>query len=148
MISGVAQPEPFGVAAIITDRLGRVLMHLRDDHPGIAWPGYWSLPSGLAELGETPAEAMSRELHEETSLSIALTQRLEHPKDAEGDRVVFFTGSWDGDPTKIPLTEGVKLEFFSLAGLADLRVPPFVALALRQLQNRGLLGGGVGVVGF
>lgn len=141
MVSAVPQDETFGVAVILTDRLGRVLMHLRDDVPGIAWPGYWSLPSGLADPGETPAEAMSRELREETGLSLSLTQRLEHPPGPDGDRVVFFTGSWHGDPATIPLTEGVKLEFYPPAGLAGLRVPPFVTEALRRLQDMGLLGG-------
>ncbi|MEU8118997.1 NUDIX domain-containing protein [Spirillospora sp. NPDC049024] len=144
MGGGDLRDEPFGVAAIITDGLGRILMHLRDDLPGIAWPGYWSLPSGLAEPGETPAEAMSRELQEETGLSIALTQRLEFPKDSEGDRVVFFTGFWHGDPATIPLTEGVKLEFCSLPRLAGLRVPPFVIQALQRLRGQGLLGGEAG----
>ncbi|GAA4379110.1 NUDIX domain-containing protein [Actinomadura verrucosospora] len=129
------------MAVILTDRLGRVLMHLRDDLPGIAWPGYWSLPSGLAEPGETPAEAMARELREETGLRLPLTQRLDSPPGPDGDRVVFFTGSWHGDPATLPLTEGVKLEFYSLSGLAGLRVPPFVTEALQQLRASGLLGG-------
>ncbi|MEU4828502.1 NUDIX domain-containing protein [Actinomadura citrea] len=131
---------------ILTDRLGQILMHLRDDLPEIAWPGYWSLPSGLAEPGETPAEAMSRELREETGLSLPLTQRLDVPSGPDGDRVVFFTGSWHGDPATIPLTEGVKLEFYPLPGLAGLRVPPFVIQALQQLHDRGLLGGAAGAV--
>lgn len=146
MASAGPQDEPYGVAVILTDRLCRILMHLRDDLPGIAWPGYWSLPSGLAEPGETPAEAMSRELREETGLSLPLTQRLEFPPGPDGDRVVFFTGFWHGDPATIPLTEGVKLEFYPLPSLAGLRVPPFVTQAFQQLQDMGLLGGAAGVV--
>lgn len=77
--------EPFMVAAIISGRQEEILLHLRDDAPGIAWPGYWPLPSGLAEPGETPADAMARELDEETGPKMPLTQRLEFPKDSEGD---------------------------------------------------------------
>ncbi|WP_233617826.1 NUDIX hydrolase [Actinomadura sp. WAC 06369] len=133
------QMEPFGVAVIIANRFGQILMHLRDDIPGIAWPGYWSLPSGLAEPGETPAEAVVRELAEETGLTIPLTQRLEFPKCSEGDRVVVFTGSWDGDPATLNLTEGVGLAFYAPEDLVGMLVPPWVMQAIEQLRDGGVL---------
>jgi 8-oxo-dGTP diphosphatase len=131
--------EPYGVAAIITNRRGEILMHLRDDIPGIAWPGYWSLPSGLAERGETPAEAMAREMVEENGLTIPMVQRLEFPARPEGDRVVIFTGRWDGDPATLDLTEGVELRFTAPASLSELLVPPWVMQAVQRLQDDGLL---------
>ena len=59
--------RPFvGVGAVI-QRAGKVLLILRR-HPPNA--GLWSLPGGLIELGETPAEAIEREVKEETGLRI------------------------------------------------------------------------------
>lgn len=40
-------------------------MQLRDDIPGILYPGHWGLFGGHMESGETPAEAVERELLEE-----------------------------------------------------------------------------------
>lgn len=50
-----------GVAALVHDSSGRLLLQRKSD-------GYWSLPAGAIEPGETPEEAMRRELLEETGL--------------------------------------------------------------------------------
>ena len=44
-----------GVAAIIRDEAGRVLLQKRSDD------GTWSLPAGAIDPGETPAQAVVRE---------------------------------------------------------------------------------------
>lgn len=48
----------------------RLLVMRRDDTPTIQWPGYWDLPGGGAEPGETPMECALREVAEETGLII------------------------------------------------------------------------------
>ena len=50
---------------------GRVLLQLRDDIEGIVAPGRWGLFGGEIEAGESPVEAASRELEEETGLAFA-----------------------------------------------------------------------------
>ena len=47
----------------------RFLMQLRDDIPGIAFPGSWGLFGGHLEPGEAPDTALIRELQEEISFS-------------------------------------------------------------------------------
>jgi len=44
---------------------------LRDDKPGIPYPGHWGLFGGHLELGETPEEGLKRELLEEIDYEIA-----------------------------------------------------------------------------
>jgi 8-oxo-dGTP diphosphatase len=61
-----AAPIEVGVA-IVADEAGRVLMVER--RPEQLSPGFWELPGGKIEPGETPAAAALRELHEETGLS-------------------------------------------------------------------------------
>ncbi|MCP2339261.1 NUDIX domain-containing protein [Actinomadura rupiterrae] len=126
----------FGVAVVVLSSAGQVLLHLRDDDPEIAWPGHWSLISGLAEPGETPLQAMERELAEETGLALPLTQQLEYPPGPDGGGVVVFTARWDGDAAALPLTEGVRLQWHPPDAVKVLRVPPWVHHAVLALTLR------------
>ncbi|MGB5134396.1 MAG: NUDIX hydrolase [Prochlorococcaceae cyanobacterium] len=53
------------VALAMLHREGRWLMQLRDDIPGIVAPGCWGLFGGHLDPGETPEQALRRELLEE-----------------------------------------------------------------------------------
>jgi 8-oxo-dGTP diphosphatase len=52
---------------------GRVLLQQRDDKPTIPYPGCWTFFGGALEAGETPDEAIRRELLEELNLEQPLT---------------------------------------------------------------------------
>ncbi|GAA1970046.1 NUDIX hydrolase [Amycolatopsis minnesotensis] len=61
-------PEPVRcVGGIVHDGDGRLLLVLRANDPG---RGKWSLPGGKVERGETDAEAVIREMSEETGLLV------------------------------------------------------------------------------
>jgi ADP-ribose pyrophosphatase YjhB (NUDIX family) len=51
----------------VTDGQGRLLMIKRGHEPGA---GLWSIPGGRIEPGETDAEALVREMFEETGLAV------------------------------------------------------------------------------
>ncbi|WP_225323175.1 NUDIX hydrolase [Synechococcus sp. RSCCF101] len=53
------------VALAMLQRQGCWLMQLRDDVPGIVAPGCWGLFGGHLDPGETPEQAIRRELLEE-----------------------------------------------------------------------------------
>ena len=55
------------VGAVVTDAQGRLLMIKRGHEPGA---GLWSIPGGRIEPGETDAEALVREMLEETNLTV------------------------------------------------------------------------------
>jgi 8-oxo-dGTP diphosphatase len=55
------------VGAVIMDDKGRLLLIKRGHEPGA---GLWSLPGGRIEPGETDAEALAREMREETGLEV------------------------------------------------------------------------------
>ncbi len=52
------------VSAIIVDRRGRLLLQQRSDG------GQWGLPGGSVEIGESVADAVVREVREETGLTV------------------------------------------------------------------------------
>ena len=55
------------VGAVIKDGQGRLLLIKRGHEPGA---GLWSIPGGRIEAGETDAEALVREMQEETGLVV------------------------------------------------------------------------------
>jgi 8-oxo-dGTP diphosphatase len=55
------------VGAVIKDDQGRLLLIKRGHEPGA---GLWSLPGGRIEPGETDAQALVREMREETGLEV------------------------------------------------------------------------------
>lgn len=74
----------------------RLLCYLRDDKPGLRWPGHWDLPGGGREGDETAEACLLRELHEEFGLILPparLEIRLDVPAmDDPGMAAVFFAG--------------------------------------------------------
>jgi 8-oxo-dGTP diphosphatase len=55
-----------GVSAVVRDHTGRLLLARRSDN------GRWSLPAGLIDPGEQPADAVLREVYEETGVHVAI----------------------------------------------------------------------------
>jgi 8-oxo-dGTP diphosphatase len=67
------------VGAVVTDAEGRLLMIKRGHEPAA---GLWSIPGGRIEPGETDAEALVREMLEETGLTVEpdrLLGRVQRP---------------------------------------------------------------------
>jgi len=89
-------------AAVIHDAAGRFLLAQRP--PGKAFEGYWEFPGGKVESGESAADAMRRELHEELGIDVEgdaaypwLTRDFEYPHVSV--RLRFFRiYRWRGEP--------------------------------------------------
>ena len=62
------------VCGVIADPAGRYLACLRkaDGHLG----GLWEFPGGKVEAGETPGEALARELREELGVEVAVGEKM------------------------------------------------------------------------
>ncbi|RJL32193.1 NUDIX domain-containing protein [Bailinhaonella thermotolerans] len=59
-----------GGSAVVVDGQGRVLLHRRRDS------GLWALPGGVMDVGETIAEAVAREVAEETGISVEIVRLI------------------------------------------------------------------------
>lgn len=102
-----------GVNAVIQDDDGRVLMALRDRPP------IWNLPGGSVEPGETPWDAVAREVREEVGLDVAVTRLAGvYDRSPDGDPVLVFTCRvLAGEPGTS--AEAVQVQWFDPAQLPD-----------------------------
>ncbi|MER7481342.1 NUDIX domain-containing protein [Streptomyces sp. NPDC126510] len=126
-------PDPTQTAALLVNRQGQYLLHLRDAHKPISDPGTWSLPGGAREGAETPEEAIARELLEETGLRIDGLV----PYTVFQNHITVFLGRWDGDPSRLPVTEGIMFAFFDAATTAQLTMAPWAADVIARHQADG-----------
>jgi 8-oxo-dGTP diphosphatase len=62
------------VAGILHDRQGRILLTQRP--PGKHLAGLWEFPGGKCEPGESPQDALRRELHEEIGIDVSAMRRI------------------------------------------------------------------------
>lgn len=115
------------VAAVLRDERGRVLLQ-RGHH------GEWSLPAGAVEPGESPAQAVAREVHEETGLEVRVDRvlgvvggaayRITYPN---GDRVEYVVTVFECTRVAGQLIESndetAALEWFAPEQMPALAVP-------------------------
>jgi 8-oxo-dGTP diphosphatase len=81
------QPLILVVAAALVDADGRVLIAQRPEGKSMA--GLWEFPGGKIEAGESPDEALIRELREE--LGIAVKQACLAPSHSPRTAIRTFT---------------------------------------------------------
>ena len=55
---------------ILENNEGKILLQLRDDKPNLPYPGCWGTFGGQIEEGETPEEAIGREIKEELNYEL------------------------------------------------------------------------------
>ncbi|ARH90111.1 MULTISPECIES: NUDIX domain-containing protein [Streptomyces] len=131
-------PAPTGTAAMLVNDAGQYLLHLRDaNKPEICDPGTWSLIGGGPEPGESPHEAITRELWEEARLSIPDLVPFALLEDRRPDGVTkghiqIYLGHWNGDAAALPLTEGIMLHWFDAHVMPRLTMCPWAEQVILQ----------------
>jgi mutator protein MutT len=125
-----------GVAAIVTGLLRRggrgLLVHRA---PTRRWyPDCWDLPGGHIEDGETPDNALRRELAEE----LGVVATVNGPPDANFRSPTFRMAAWvidhwEGEPTNLELAEHDAIAWMSFQETATLKLAhPGLATLLRD----------------
>ncbi|MGX5712953.1 (deoxy)nucleoside triphosphate pyrophosphohydrolase [Sphingopyxis terrae subsp. ummariensis] len=90
------------VAAALVDRDGRLLVQQRPE--GASMAGLWEFPGGKREVGETPEQALVRELAEELAIDVdhSCLAPACFASDMLGDRhlllLLYVCRKWRGTP--------------------------------------------------
>lgn len=126
------------VCALLILENKKYFMQLRDDKPGIFYPGHWGLFGGGVEYGEEPEEAINRELMEEIGLKnkqLNYFMRADYDFTNIGDRpryrIFFEINISKEDINTFNLTEGMEMRAFTASELlTSFPVVPYDAFAI------------------
>lgn len=131
------------VSAILVNGRGEVLLQLRDHRAGMLWPGHWTIPGGHVEAGESPDDAIRREMIEEMELG-DLSLRLWTTFDAPRGDPPFvcaehiYTGRLDVPAASIRLHEGQRVQFFEAEQIDGMTLAFNYTPLLRRFFAQGL----------
>ncbi|MBA3544951.1 MAG: NUDIX domain-containing protein [Nannocystis sp.] len=81
--------EKVHVVAAIIERDGRFLVGKRSPHKQSA-PGYWCAVCGRIEAGESQADAVVREVHEEVGLSVQAVEKVAECDTHDGSALIHW----------------------------------------------------------
>ena len=105
------------IAAIIFENdSGELLLYKRDNKPGIPFPQHWDLFGGHIEEGETPEEALVREVKEELNYDLKEYTFFKEYNCTDGDAYpnvkYIYTGRFNIPIGEITLLEGDYPAYF------------------------------------
>jgi 8-oxo-dGTP diphosphatase len=96
---------------------GEFLLYLRDGKQGIPFPYHWDLFGGHIEEGETPEEALIREVKEELNYNLRDFEFFKEYKCLEGDAYpnikYIYSGKIHLPVEEITLLEGDRVQYFT-----------------------------------
>lgn len=113
-----------GAAAVIVKEVNEVLLQRRGDN------GLWGLPGGAIEPGEEPAEAVIREVYEETGLHVVPVSivgiyggQANMSEYSNGDRAAYISITFKcrvtGGDLRLDGDETLELRYFDWRSLPD-----------------------------
>jgi len=128
--------------ALVFDRDDKLLIYLRDDKPTIPFPNHWDLFGGHVETGETPAQALCRELQEEIGVTLATWRLFRSYECLTGDaypnrKFIYYAGI-DRYAAELTLYEGQRLAAIAAGERSAYRFANILARVVEDFTAAGL----------
>ncbi|HWL22387.1 MAG TPA: (deoxy)nucleoside triphosphate pyrophosphohydrolase [Ureibacillus sp.] len=122
------------VGAIIENENNEIFCALRS--PEMSLPNYWEFPGGKIEDGETPEQALAREINEEFNCSIEVGEKVEDTT-YEYEKVIVRLETYkaklvDGQPVAL---EHAETKWVSRGEISKLDFAPADIPAVEKIVN-------------
>jgi 8-oxo-dGTP diphosphatase len=127
---------------LLFDRRHRLLIYLRDDKPDIPFSNHWDFFGGHLEEGETPEQALAREVQEELGIELADWKFFRAYTCMEGDvypnvKYIYWAGI-DKNPQELTLYEGQMLRSIACDERESIRFANILGAILEDFIAAGL----------
>jgi 8-oxo-dGTP diphosphatase len=128
------------IAAIILENdKGELLLALRDNKSWIPFPNHWDLIGGHVEEGETPEEALIREVKEELDIDLreyAFWRKYEClTGDAYENIKYIYTGKINIPIEEVTLLEGQRPQYYTRDEIPDVKCANIIGSIVMDYIN-------------
>ena len=125
--------EVLEVVAAVIERGGRILITRRPQGSHLA--GLWEFPGGKRQAGETPEQALRREISEELGAAVTVGELFETVDWTYPDkrvRLLFYRCAIEGEPRPL---EGQEMAWVAPDDLGGYPFPPADAALIGRLSR-------------
>jgi 8-oxo-dGTP diphosphatase len=127
---------------LLFDCNSRLLVYLRDDNPAIPFPNHWDLFGGHLEAGESPEQALVREVKEEVGVELKLWHHFRVYHCTEGDvypniKHIYWAQIYQS-PAQLTLNEGQRLMSIGINELDRFKFANILRGILQDFIEEGL----------
>jgi 8-oxo-dGTP diphosphatase len=127
---------------LLFDRQGRLLIYLRDNKPEIPFPDHWDFFGGHIEEGETPEQALAREVGEELGVRLESWRFFRRYECISGDAYPnikhIFYAQIERLASDLTLFEGQRIAAIGCDQRFEFRFANILAAILADFVGSGL----------
>ena len=127
--------NPIQVSCLVLFHEGKILATQRG--AAMDLPGCWEFPGGKVELGESPENCLLREIREELSIEIRISDSLTpilHLYPNKEIQLIPFLATWQGGSLK--LTEHAQSQWLNKEDLLSLNWAPADLPIVQEVQSK------------